>query len=290
MFARQDALRVRALLAGECHGTATGALSDPCGVPAVTGRADVELGLGPVRPFAAVGRYVRVPTLGELYGVTDVVRGNGALAPETAVAVDGGLKAAGTVSGAASLRWGAEANVFARYSDDLIQYVRASQGYLAPQNVESARVVGLEATARASAFQRLFGDVVVTLLDPRNTSPSRTTANDLLPLRSPVVVVSSLRFDWPVGRGATETLGPSRGLQRVGAVARVTYLSSRFADPAGLAVLAEQAWLDLEASVALFGTLDVRARVGNVTDALRTDIVGYPLPGRTFFLSLESHL
>ena len=73
--------------------------------------------------------------------------------------------------------------------------------------------------------------------------------------------------------------------------ARHVYQSNRYADLAGLAVIPEQHSLDLEASLsALRGGIVLRARVVNVTGASRYDVVGFPLPGRSFFTSFEGRL
>jgi iron complex outermembrane receptor protein len=73
--------------------------------------------------------------------------------------------------------------------------------------------------------------------------------------------------------------------------ARHVYQSSRYADLAGLAVIPEQHTFDVDGSVAtLGGALVLRARVVNVFDAARFDVVGFPLPGRSLFVSLEARL
>ena len=68
------------------------------------------------------------------------------------------------------------------------------------------------------------------------------------------------------------------------AAVRLTYLhrSSRVADPAGLVILNEQNLLDLDASLAFAEMVVVRGRVANLIDQRTVDLVGYPLPGRSF--------
>ena len=59
---------------------------------------------------------------------------------------------------------------------------------------------------------------------------------------------------------------------------------------AGLIVIPEQTSVGLTGSATwLSGVLVTRLRVANVTDAQRFDIVGYPLPGRSVYASLEVH-
>jgi iron complex outermembrane receptor protein len=275
-------LAVRGLASSECHGTFDGSgAGDACGVFAPTGRLGAELGAGPVTVLANVGRYVRVPTLGELYGVSDAVRGNGDLRPESSVNVDVGVRAA--TRGRGPLSAWIDAAGFARFASDLVAYARAGQGYVVPYNVGAARVVGAEAAAGVLVLRALRADLTISLLDPRDTSAERRTVSDVLPFRSMVVVSPRLRAE---GRpGAAPWLGP------LGAEARLVFQSARYADPAGLVVVPEQAWLDLEADAALFREKwRFRARLSNATDARRTDVIGYPLPGRAFFVSVETSL
>jgi iron complex outermembrane receptor protein len=104
-----------------------------------------------------------------------------------------------------------------------------------------------------------------------------------LPFRSRLVVASGVRA----------TTGPTgvRFAEELALRARHVYQSSRYADLAGLAVIPEQHALDLDASAsALEGRAVLRARVVNVFDTARYDVVGFPLPGRSFFASFEGRL
>ena len=65
--------------------------------------------------------------------------------------------------------------------------------------------------------------------------------------------------------------------------------ASRYADPAGLGVIPQQQTVDVEAVVTVWtDTLRAALRVANVLDAERFDVVGFPLPGRSGFFSLET--
>ena len=132
------------------------------------------------------------------------------------------------------------------------------------------------------AFARfLRAEASVTLLDPRDTSADRTTVNDVLPYRSRLVASPVLRADWK--------RGSRNGVSGAGGSARLLYQSSRYADPAGLGVIGAQTTVDLEAYLAWFdGLLTLRGRVADLFDAVRTDIVGFPLPGRSVYFGLEA--
>lgn len=227
---------------------------------------------------ANFGRYARVPTLGELYGVSALVRGSAALVPERGLSSDLGA------------RWEIwlgpvwmylDAFGFARHVSDLIAYRRSSLGAVTPYNVGSARILGAEFEAGAQWARHARASLAVTVLDPRDTTPGRTLANDLIPHQSRLV-----------GSGYIEGFADidSTTLQRAGLDARVSHRSSRLADPAGLLVLPASTTLDL-GSTLRFGRghqLLLRAAVDDVFDARHFDFIGYPVPGRSFHASAEA--
>lgn len=267
----------------ECHHTEA-QLGEPlgegrtCGVLEPTGRIG-----GRVRPwrwlsfFGNVGRYLRVPTLGELYGASATVLGNAALVPERAVGVDAGLNAEGR-AGPVTL-W-LQVTGFARWSDDLITYRRSSFSTLRPYNTDRARTVGAEVATGARAWDVIELGAAVTFLDPRDTSPEREVSRDLLPFSARLVAAPHVGI-----------VSPAWGTVALDEAAlRLSYLhrSSTVADPAGLVILSEQNLLDLDASLAFAEMVVVRGRVANLIDQRTVDLVGYPLPGRSFHGMVEA--
>ncbi|MES1174870.1 MAG: TonB-dependent receptor [Myxococcales bacterium] len=227
-----------------------------------------------------VGRYARVPTLGELYGISAVVRGSSALVPERGLSWDVGA------------RWEAplgpiwaylDAFGFVRRVSELIAYRRSSLGAVQPYNVASARILGAELEAGAEWPAHARASFALTVLDPRDTTASRNLSNDLIPYQSRL---AGSAFIEGFAAPGLPWLG------RAGLDARFTHRSSRFADPAGLLVLPASSALDLGASWA-FGRateFSMRAAVDDVLDAHRFDFIGYPLPGRRFHVALEGAL
>ncbi|HEY5372918.1 MAG TPA: TonB-dependent receptor, partial [Polyangiaceae bacterium] len=170
---------------------------------------------------------------------------------------------------------------FARHVSELIAYRRSSIGALQPYNVGSARVLGGELEAGAQWADHARSALSLTVLDPRDTTPSRTLSNDLVPYQS------RLLGSWFV-EGFVDT--GLRSLHRAGVDARLSYRGSRLADPAGLLVLPSSSALDLGATL-LFGRngeLSLRAAVDDVFDARHFDFIGYPVPGRRLHVALEA--
>ena len=273
-----DAFSVQALAAAQCDGTSVAAPST-CDTMAPVGRAGVSWTEATWDTFANVGRYVRVPTLGELYGMSALVRGYPALRPESGVSADAGGRWAARRRSEAHPPW-VSLGAFARWTDDLVSFVRSPQGYATPRNVDRARVAGVEAQAGAGVLDWLTVDVSGTFLDPRDTTPGRRTVNDILPFQSRLIVVprvsaESRHVGLPlVGRLRAEVLW--------------IYQASRYADSAGLAVIPQQSSLDAEVLAETSNQAwTARLRASDLLDSQRFDVVGFPLPGRSLFLSLE---
>jgi vitamin B12 transporter len=216
--------------------------------------------------------------LSELYGFNPLMRGNERLLAEEAKSAEVGVRYAG--GSAASVRGWVDGALFARGSENLILFVRSAQGYLTPQNRDSARTLGAELAAGIELGEVGSLVVQVSYVDARDTSPGRTLKNDILPFIS-AVTTSALAH--------VAILHDPEGPLLLNLGVRASYQSERFADPAGLGVIPAQSNVDLEADAHLFqDALIARASVRNIFDTSRYDVVGYPLPGRSAFLSLET--
>ena len=269
---------LRALASGECHGTSrTGTLFCSSVIPA--GRLGGQLTFGSVSFLANAGRYVRVPTLGELYGLAGAVRGNPGLTEEKGVTLDLGMRAAVRPAGAFSGAW-LDIFAFSRTASDLIAWRRSSLGYVRPYNVGDARIRGLELLTGAGLGSFLDAEVSATLLDPKDISEHRVLRNDILPLRSRLVLAPSVRLHTEAAR--------TSGIDLLSLEARCIHQASRYADDAGLVVIPAQTTLDFEASsIFLHEHLALRVRVSDALDAARYDVIGYPLPGRAWYGATE---
>ena len=122
-------------------------------------------------------------------------------------------------------------------------------------------------------------ELSTTALDPRDTSDVRPV-NDLLPYQSRLLLASRIELAIPF---------EDTWLRAVKATVSYFYQASRYADRAGLIVIPAQGSLDVDAELAdLGGHLSLRARVANLLNETRFDLVGFPLPGRAAYLSMEA--
>lgn len=261
-----------------CFDTSTAAL-EACSRALPEGRVGVmQRGEG-YELFASGGRYQRLPTLSELYGAGLLVRGNPELDVEQGHSAEVGARWQALRRGGVPWLW-LEGSTFARWSSDLILYVRSAQGYLRPQNRAKARTVGGELNVGIAPIAGLEVSGQLSLLDARDTTPGRTLRNDVLPFISPATASALATYTEPVSSG---------WLDDASVGVRVTHQSSRFADPAGLAVIPAQTQTDLELAARLLERhLVARGRLANLFDVRRFDVVGFPLPGRSAFVSMET--
>jgi iron complex outermembrane receptor protein len=276
-----DVVAVRALASADCHGTtpngripwagpADPALADESACEPAA-RGGLGFTFGAVEILATAGRYARVPTLAEMYGVSGAVRGNAALAPEHGTSIEAGLRLSDPL-GMIDLF------AFRRISSDLVSYQQSSFGYVRPYNTGSAVVTGLELLGELRPARVARVELSATLLDPRSKSALQP-ANDILPYTSRLTLAPrfELRSKLPAHPLTAGALGVS-----------YLYQSSRYADAAGLIVLPEQGSLDFDAEITAYeGQIALRTRVADALDRTRMDLIGYPLPGRTVHVSAE---
>lgn len=269
------------LVSAECHDTSSSGNPDACDVLEPSGRVGAAFHLTSNVDFLSnLNRYVRVPTLGELYGTSAFVRGNPDLGPETAFGVDAGTRA--QIGDTPRARVTIDAFGFLRFSDGLISYRRSALGTVRPFNVGSARALGAELSAAADLLSRLHAEAAFALTDARDTTPGRTLTNDRLPF---VSAVAGSLYAGTFTERASQSLGPAR----LSLGARLELRSERTADAAGLQVLPAQARLDVEAAWRLLPErLRVAVTLQNVLDTPQYDVLGLPLPGRAFFTAVES--
>ena len=119
---------------------------------------------------ANVGRYLRTPDLSELYGDRGSVIGNPELEPEVGINADAGASwiHSGTNEGLTLLRL--DVAWFGSWAEDLITYVQNSQNTIRPENVDAARILGVETGLHLLAADLVSLQGNYTYLDAINLS------------------------------------------------------------------------------------------------------------------------
>jgi iron complex outermembrane receptor protein len=227
-----------------------------------------------------VGRYQNPPTLAKLYGASLLLRGNPALRPDHGTTAEAGVRYQ-FLDGARTRRFWFDAAGFTRFATDLVTHARAPQGYRIPINSGRSRTLGAEFALGAVPLPFLNAEGSLSLLDPRDTTPNRATQNDILSFSR--LVASGL---------LSARAEPAHAwLHAFSLGLRAWYQSSRYVDPAGLGVIPQQTSFDLEGSAeCLSRALRTQLRLTNLFASRRFDSVGFVLPGRSLFVSLEAAL
>lgn len=275
------------------------------------GRRSTTLGIAPrlgtrVRLWPGVelrgsgGRYFRPPNLTELFGNRGYLVGNEGLSAERGESVDGGLTVDRALGRRRPVYLYASVAGFATWSDDLIQWVNAG-AVVRPTNIAGARIRGLEsALALVPAVPYLTLHANYTRLDTRNDADDPSVRGRPLPGRP--------RHElWARGSAGL----PSR-LGRHELWSRLAYTvelqSGTALDPAERLVLPPRFLQGLGVELSLDQRIHLRADVRNLLDVRTTtatlaqvggarpratsfvDFLGYPLPGRSLWVSLRVDL
>jgi vitamin B12 transporter len=170
----------------------------------------------------------------------------------------------GLAGSAAALSWSLTA--FESRVHDLIVF---DASISAPNNLDEARIRGIEAQADATFGEWRFG-LGYTGLDPRNRSPGPTFDN-ILPRR--------VRHS-----GHIEI---ARGFGPIDARARVTAEGARYDNVVNTRRLGSYAVLDLVVDYAVNEEWSLQGKVGNALDRDYRTVPLYNQDGRTYFVSLR---
>lgn len=214
---------------------------------------------GALRLSASYGTAFKAPTFNELYFPG---YGNPALGPETSRSVEVGLRG--------EHGWGTwSVNAFDTKIDDMIAFDSSLGDFGAPNNIDRARIQGVEAVAGTE----LAGwdlRTSLTWLDPRNDGDNANHDN-VLPRRAR----RSGRID------------ADRRFGRFSAGASVTGAGERYDNLTNTTRLSGYGLADLRAGFAFSNAWSVQASIENVFDKRYETAALYNQPGRTWLLTLR---
>jgi vitamin B12 transporter len=221
---------------------------------------------------ANAGRYARMPSLIELYGNNGYLLGDPDLDPESGFNADVGPTVRWRGHGA---RLDLSAALFATWVSELISY-RMGGGRARPENVGSARILGVESSATMELGDQVRLFVSATFTDARDTTSRETYAGKQLPMRSRYRFYA--RPEWrALALASSVTLGLYVDMDAT---------AGNFIDPANTTPVPARLLLGAGMYASLPANFCLRASARNLTDARVHDFANYPLPGRELYLSL----
>ncbi len=215
---------------------------------------------------ANVGRSHRAPSFYEFFGDRGGVIGNTGLKPERGLTWDVGFHAQLEGRGAVL-----EAAYFDHRYTDLIQVVQFSQGMGRARNIGKARVRGMEAMLRGRPFGRwmLSG----------NYTYQRAVDASRVPHRRGRVLPNRPQHEAHAHTGLT--LGRWRGFYDY------IFQDGNFLDRANLRPVRARHIHHVGMRYMLYRHVEVTLEAKNLLDNQVADLWGYPLPGRSFFVTVR---
>ncbi len=217
-----------------------------------------------------IGRFECVPTFFELFGNRGTTLGNPDLESESSVNWDIGFVLQLPRYGLLD-RVYLEYAYFASHIDDLIVFVQTSQVTAEARNIGAAEIRGHEVSWSMTAWNhvRLYGNY--TFQDAEDTSDTFSRGN-VLPGRSRHELHQAFELFTDLGKIVYE----------------FDYIEKNFLDRANAFVVDNRALHNVRLSVFPFGkTLKFTFEAKNITDNQVEDFRGFPLPGRSFFGTVE---
>lgn len=250
---------------------------------------------------ASAGRYLRFPTLKELFGDRGYVVGNEGLRPESGTKLDGGLVFEREAIGSAKFAIFAELAGFVTWSEDLIQWVRSGP-VVRPVNVAGARVRGLEAGLSIRAFGRdLALDLAYTLLDSRNETPEVEQYGKPLPGRPRHSVL------WRPSAGHRFVVGSRAVAVEPRAYYELEWIAGNYLDLSGRVQLPPRSLHSIGLSLRVADRVEFAVEGRNLSNrrkamitpeygpqtaypAAISDFIGFPLPGLSVWATIRIEL
>jgi outer membrane cobalamin receptor len=222
-----------------------------------------------------ISKEFRIPAFIELFGERGSIVGNASLKPEMSRNSDAGLFLKSKVT--QEWKWDSELVYFQKKIYDMILFLPNSQFTLRPENVDQATINGIETSHLFTWNKGWKFNFQYTYQNARNTSDSPSLNGKYLPLRPKSQMSSQITYfkDW--GELGVEYLF-------IGANFRdrtneyFGYLPARQIFNCFLTYIP---YRDKELDREFLITFEVR----NLTDKKVEDFVGYPLPGRSYYLT-----
>ena len=224
---------------------------------------------------ANLGRYGRLPSMTELYANTGQLQGNPNLAPERGTNADVG---ANWTRKGERLQLSLDAALFAAWARDLICFRPNSESRVTTGNVGRARILGVEASASVDwrSYLRFLGQTTFT--DARDMENVSGSYGKQLPYRPRLRAYArpELRNLALVGRW------------RWGIYADLDVTSGNYLGSSNLAEVKARVLFGAGGQIsAPHWGLRLVASAQNLADTPVVDFAGYPLPGRSVFLTLH---
>lgn len=208
-------------------------------------------------------RGFRFPHFSELFGDQGGVLGNPQLDPQKSLNWDAGFRLGLTSDHFWLNRLVVSGSYFDRRVDDLIQF-QQNAGFARAENIGRARIQGVENLLEMEFFQHAL---LATSYTFQAAKDQATNPGNYLPGR-PEHEVNTRVEGW---------------IKRVRLFTTIQWLDDNFLDPLNTRVVQDRILLNSGVTVEPLNKLFISFEAKNLTNDRVFDVVGFPLPGRSFF-------
>ena len=221
---------------------------------------------------ANIGQFYRVPNFYELFGDRGGVIGNPNLLPEEGLNRDIGLKYKVQIEGVIR-----KANLGLAYFNNRIEnmiiFIQNSQRTSRPDNIGRAEIAGLEMSIGLSLRLPITFNGNYTFQRAVNQSDIPSRKGKILPGRPVHELSGKVVYLWSVGSFFYSH----------------DFTALNYLDVANQYTTHSRSIHDVGLSLNLLEPILITLEVKNLTDNRIEDIFGYPLPGRSYFITAKSH-
>jgi iron complex outermembrane receptor protein len=230
-----------------------------------------------------------VPNLTELFGNSGIIEGNPNLRPETATSWDAGFRVRSPWTGRTLTDATFEYAYFWSDLDDVIVLVPSSVSVFTPRNIGAATIRGHEVAGRIGLLDRVLLTTNYTHQDARDATDDPNYRGNQLPNRPADEAYARVELSWsrerplPIGAFGAR-LWPGRVYYDVDLIAD-NYLNRANTEAQHVS---SRVYHGLGVDVALpWAGLRVAWEWKNFTNDQTADALGFPLPGRSMFVTVS---
>lgn len=220
-------------------------------------------------------RGFRNPTFSELFGDTGTLKGNPNLKPEKAINFDAGLSYDFPTNS-----WfdggHIEATYYRHQVENLIQFVQTSAFTAQAMNLNKALIQGSETMIRASFAGRIRLSASYTYQQAKDISDNPDTRGKYLPGRPKheLYALFGLSEDWLPWFNSY-------------VFCDLSYMSGNYLDTQNLLMVSNRTILGSGIALTFINRITASFSVKNILNDRISDLIGYPLPGRSYWGSLK---
>lgn len=218
-----------------------------------------------------IGQFYRPPNFNELFGDRGGVIGNVDLIPEQALNRDIGLRYKIPFSGFVKLL-NLEAVYFRNNYENMIIYIQNSQRTTKPENIDESQVTGFEISLGLASRSWIKTNLHYTFQRAVNRSEIPSWKGNILPGHPVHELSGQIQLLWNI----------------VLVFYSFDYIGENYLDQANQRETNSRSIHNIGISFPSFKPISITFEIKNITDNQIEDIFGFPLPGRSYYITLQS--